>query len=93
MAMRRTLIIVVLLAGCANHHPQVIATQPAPQLPTPTPENPVTAALWLTAATLLIRPNSDGRAKAAPAARGGRRQPAGATAVAGSAARGTVPRR
>ena len=51
------------------------------------------AALWLTAATVLIRPNSDGHAQAAPAARGGRRQPAGATAVPGSAARGTVPRR
>jgi undecaprenyl-diphosphatase len=51
------------------------------------------AALWLTAATVLIRPNSDGHAQAAPAARGGRRQPAGATAVPGSAAHGTVPRR
>ena len=51
------------------------------------------SALWLTAAYLLIRPNSDGRAQAAPAIRGGRRQPAGATAVPGSAARGTAPRR
>ena len=51
------------------------------------------AALWLTAAYLLIRPNSDGRAQAAPASRGGRRQPAAATPGPGSAARGTVPRR
>jgi undecaprenyl-diphosphatase len=51
------------------------------------------SALWLTAAYLLIRPNSDGRAQAAPAARGGRRQPAAATAGRGSAARGTAPRR
>jgi undecaprenyl-diphosphatase len=51
------------------------------------------AALWLTAAYLLIRPNSDGRAQAAPAIRRGRRQPAGATPGSGSAARGTMPRR
>ena len=35
------------------------------------------SALWLTAAYLLIRPNSDGRDQSAPAIRGGRRQPAG----------------
>jgi undecaprenyl-diphosphatase len=51
------------------------------------------AALWLTAATVLIRPNSDGRAKSAPATRGGRRQPAGTTAAPGSAARRAVQRR
>ncbi len=51
------------------------------------------SALWLTAAYLLIRPNSDGHAPAAPAIRGGRRRPAGATAVPKSAARGTAPRR
>jgi hypothetical protein len=53
MDMRRTLItllLATLITGCANHHPQVITTQPAPQLPTPTPDNPVTAALWLTSA-------------------------------------------
>jgi undecaprenyl-diphosphatase len=44
------------------------------------------AALWLTAAYLLIRPNSDGRAKTPPGTRGGRRRPAGATAGPGSAA-------
>jgi undecaprenyl-diphosphatase len=51
------------------------------------------SALWLTAATVLIRPSSDGRAQAAPATHGGRRQQTGATAVSGSAARGTMPRR
>src|SRR5256885_4283392 len=55
------------------------------------------AALWLTAATLLIRPNSDGRAKAAPATRGGRRQPAGAAAPPATARDGQdlqdMPRR
>jgi undecaprenyl-diphosphatase len=51
------------------------------------------AALWLTAATVLIRPNADARSRTRPAARGGRREPASATAVPGSAARGTVPRR
>src|SRR5215467_3559972 len=51
------------------------------------------AALWLTAATVLIRPSSDGRARRASAARRGRRQPMGATAIPGSAAHGTVPRR
>ena len=51
------------------------------------------AALWLTAATVLIRPNSDGRAQAAPATHGGRRQQTGATAIPGSAARGTMLRR
>jgi undecaprenyl-diphosphatase len=51
------------------------------------------SALWLTAAYLLIRPNSDGRGQAAPAIRGGRRQPVADTAVPGSPARGAVPRR
>ena len=51
------------------------------------------SALWLTAAYLLIRPNSDGRAQAPPAIRGGRRRPTGAKAVPESATRGTVPRR
>src|SRR5215831_9918699 len=51
------------------------------------------SALWLTAATLLIRPNSDGHAQAASAARGGQRQPTNATAVPRSAAPGTVPQR
>ena len=51
------------------------------------------AALWLTAAYLLIRPNSDGRAQATPAIRGGRRQPAAAAPGPESAARRTVPRR
>jgi undecaprenyl-diphosphatase len=50
------------------------------------------AALWLTATTILIRPNSDGRARAASPARGGRRQPGEATAR-GPAARGSVPQR
>jgi len=50
------------------------------------------AALWLTAAYLLIRPNADGRAQAAPATRSGQRETTGATAVPGSTARGTVPR-
>src|SRR5262249_22371947 len=51
------------------------------------------AALWLTAATVLIRPNADASSLSRPAARGGRRQPASATAVPGSAAGGPVPRR
>ena len=51
------------------------------------------AALWLTAATVLIRPNSDGRAQSAPATRGGRHQPAAMTAAPGSAARRAVQRR
>src|SRR5215471_10235796 len=51
------------------------------------------SALWLTAATILIGPNSDRRAQKASAARRGRRRPAGARAVPGSAARGTVPQR
>jgi undecaprenyl-diphosphatase len=51
------------------------------------------AALWLTVVSLLVRPNADGRGRAASAARGGRRQPVDAAAVTGSAARGTVPRR
>jgi undecaprenyl-diphosphatase len=51
------------------------------------------SALWLTAATVLIRPNADARSRSRPAARGGRRQSASATPVPGSAARGTVRRR
>ena len=51
------------------------------------------AALWLTAATVLIRPNADARSLSRPAARGGRRQPASTTAVPGSAAGGPVSRR
>jgi undecaprenyl-diphosphatase len=51
------------------------------------------AALWLTVVSLLVRPNADGRGRVAPAARGGRRQPARATAVSESEAPGTVPRR
>jgi hypothetical protein len=46
--MRHSLITFVFLAGCAARHPQVIATQYAPELSTPTAENPVTAALSLT---------------------------------------------
>jgi undecaprenyl-diphosphatase len=49
------------------------------------------SALWLTAATLLIRPNADGRAWTAPATRGAWRQRAAVT-VPGPAARGAVPR-
>jgi len=45
------------------------------------------AALWLTAATILIRPNANTRSRSRPAAPGGRRQPAGATVVPGSPAR------
>jgi undecaprenyl-diphosphatase len=49
------------------------------------------SALWLTAAYLLIRPNSAGRAQAAPASQGGRRQPA--SAAPSPDPRGTAPRR
>jgi undecaprenyl-diphosphatase len=51
------------------------------------------AALWLTAVSLLVRPNADGRGRVGPGRPRGRRQPAGATAVPGSAGRRTVPRR
>jgi hypothetical protein len=40
-----------LIVGCTNLATQSVTTQPQSQLPTPTPENPVTAALWLTRAS------------------------------------------
>jgi len=49
------------------------------------------SALWLTAATALIRPNADSRTPAAPATGGARRQPTAVTAVPGSgSARGAA---
>src|SRR5262245_17323692 len=51
------------------------------------------SALWLTAASMLLKPNADPRGRSRSAARDGRRQPTGAAAVPGSAAHGTVPRR
>ncbi|MDB5320192.1 MAG: disulfide bond corrector protein DsbC [Phycisphaerales bacterium] len=48
--MRHSLITFVFLAGCAARHPQVISTQYAPEVPTPTADNPVAATLWLTTA-------------------------------------------
>jgi undecaprenyl-diphosphatase len=44
-------------------------------------------ALWLTAATALIRPNADGHARTAPASRDGHRQRREQTAALGTAAR------
>ncbi len=50
------------------------------------------SALWLTAATVLIRPSVDGRTGAAPGARGVRRQLTAEAAVLASAARGAERR-
>jgi undecaprenyl-diphosphatase len=50
------------------------------------------SALWLTAATVLIRPNVDGRTGAAPGARGVRPQLTAEAAVPASAARGAERR-
>jgi undecaprenyl-diphosphatase len=51
------------------------------------------SALWLTAATVLIKPNAGPRSRPRPVAHGGRRQTAGATPSPDPAARGRAPRR